>query len=56
MFLQSKTATGLALVSVKYGEDVLHRFPVLINDREGIEKRKGNTLLMEALRLLGIEP
>lgn len=55
IFLQSSAETGLTLVTIKYGDEVLYRFPVLINDKEGIEKRKQNEKLLIALQALGIE-
>ena len=54
VFLQSNEWTGLVLFEVKYGDKRLTYLPILINDKEWIEKWKQNEKLIIALELLGI--
>ena len=54
-FLQSKNTTGLVLVSVQYGEQLIGRFPIIIDTPEAIAVRKQNKKLIAALEAFGIE-
>lgn len=55
VFLQSNSNTWFVIVSVKYWNTVLRRFPVLIWNKEEIEQWKSNTKLMKALNTLWID-
>jgi hypothetical protein len=54
IFLQSTANTGLCLVRIQYGDNMLAILPLLINTPEGIAAWKENTKLMTALQLLGL--
>jgi hypothetical protein len=55
VFLQTKSATGIALVKVQYGAEFLQYIPLLINSPEGIAEWKQDEKLMTALKMLEIE-
>ncbi|MDR2415742.1 MAG: hypothetical protein LBD75_03950 [Candidatus Peribacteria bacterium] len=52
--MQSTANTGLCLVRIQYGDNMLAILPLLINTPEGIAAWKENTKLMTALQLLGL--
>ena len=53
-FLQSNSATGLVLISIQYGNQLLTRFPIIIDTLEAIEIWKQNKKLIAAFEAFGI--